>query len=647
VTLSIRRALQTVLVLLTLASTASLGMGLLSVRQLTGLFTNVQTDHIQPLSLLRSISDSYAVTIVDTTHKAVSGAIAMEKAEADVTTSLASIRSNWARYLRPSLDADELKIARAYETLMAGSGPFTEKLLKALGGKDSEALRLIAAKELYPAIDPLTGQIDHLIQFQLKQVNAELSSAQGIGQTAALFQIGLAIATAIIMIIGFLVVSRWVILPIFRLRDAMKSLAGGDLNVALPDAASRSEIGEMARAVETFRENALGRAKLETRSRSEHALELFRQKRIEKLILQFRETMGGIKTSLETELVSMGNSATALSEIASLALNGAEAARDASVQSSSNVGVVASAAGELTSASREISTQVHLAGECVTKAMEIARTTDRDVSGLADLANRIGAIVGIISNIAEQTNLLALNATIEAARAGDAGKGFAVVASEVKTLAGQTARATEEISAQITAIQAATQQAVQAIQMITGTVTEIESRTMAIAAAVEEQEASTHDISKSIALASSGSESAAANVAEVTQAIDRTSDESQRLRDTAAELSQVAGALSYSVEDFLTSVTEDVAERRNASRKATREAAIVLDNGRRSETNLLDISETGIRFEVVPGLVSGAKVTVEWANGRRAAGKIIWIKDGQAGLAFDERIASEIVSMAA
>ncbi|OYU49181.1 MAG: hypothetical protein CFE31_07355 [Rhizobiales bacterium PAR1] len=435
--------------------------------------------------------------------------------------------------------------------------------------------------------------------------------------------------------------------PLVDLSLTMEALASGNLAVDIRGTERMDEIGPMARAVAIFKENASERRRLEEHTRNERAREIQRQKRIESLIQHFRGAISGIKQSLEVELVSMQTTSTTLNEIAERASDGASAARDASQESSANVGVVAAAAGELTSASREISTQVHKASACVNQAMEMAHNTDRDVSGLANLANRIGDIVGIISNIAEQTNLLALNATIEAARAGEAGKGFAVVASEVKTLAGQTAKATEEISAQISSIQNATQKAVLAIQAITGTVTEIEGRTMAIAAAVEEQEASTHEISKSIALASDGSDRAAHNVASVTTAIDRTSAESLRLREASNELSNVAGELSRTVETFLTNVTDDVTERRAAIRKATRETAIITANGRRQQTQMVDISEGGVRIEVTPGLRVGEHVEVAWSSGASTKGSVVWMLGGHAGIAFGVKIGQEILDLAA
>jgi methyl-accepting chemotaxis protein len=646
-TFSIRSALQGVLLLLTVAMAGALAIGITTIRTLTHSFEALHGDHVKPLVELKTISDAYAVTIVDATHKTVAGAMSWRDGDKAISEAIAAIRQSWAQVARAQGSQAERSLAREYEALMAGLEPFTETILNAIRAKDKDRLAAIAAKDLYPAIDPLTEKIDALIKLHLKGVEQDIADAGALGYRASIVEIVIGVLVLLLVAAGFLIVSRVVTGPLLRIRDVMADLAGGNLEAKLPEGRFGREIAEMIKAVAVFHENALERSRLEQQARTERNKELERQKRIEALIQDFRGQIGTIRGTLETQLAGLQQSSGTLNEIAEKATDGASSAQDASREAFANVSVVGQAAGELTAASREISTQVHKAGECVTRAMEVARETDKDFSSLAHLANRIGDVVGIINSIAEQTNLLALNATIEAARAGEAGKGFAVVASEVKTLAGQTAKATEEISTQVTSIQSATQQAVLSIQTITAAVSEIEGRTMAIAAAVEEQEASTHEISRSIGLATEGSERVASNVSNVTHAVDRTHQEARRLGTTSVELSGVAGELSRSVEAFLTSVTDDVSERRAATRRSIRQAAIVTMQGRRAPTQLVDVSETGVRIEEVPGVRVDEQVYVEWSSGGKTRGKVVWVANGQVGVAFDARINLDFLKIAA
>lgn len=435
--------------------------------------------------------------------------------------------------------------------------------------------------------------------------------------------------------------------PLMRLIHAMQSLAAGRADKEVEGAERKDEIGMMAKTVAVFRENALERARLETEMRRERDMEKARQIRIDELITEFRGSIGEIRQMLDGQLGTLQSSASTLGRIAEEASQGANVAGSATSESSENVAHVANAAGELTAASREISTQVHKASESVTEAMVVAQKADQDVSSLATLAERIGAIVVLISSIAEQTNMLALNATIEAARAGEAGRSFAVVASEVKTLAGQTAKATDEISAQVQAIQQATQQAVTSIRTITNQVSEIQGRTTAIAAAVEEQEASTLEISRAIALASEGSEQVAGSVSTMVQSVEQTNAEAGQLRSISDLIADVSGNLTQIVDGFLHAVAEDVRERRRAARKAIRQVAIVTTRGKRMQTMVVDISANGMRIEAVDGLTVGDALEIEWSTGHRLRGRLVWLRDGHGGIALDTEAPEQLIRDAA
>ena len=259
------------------------------------------------------------------------------------------------------------------------------------------------------------------------------------------------------------------------------------------------------------------------------------------------ESVASASTELEMSARSLSHTAKATTEQST-------AVAAASEEASTNVQTVAAAAEQLAQSVEEVGRQVQQSSTIAASAVEQAKQTNAEVEGLADAAEKIGEVVGLINDIASQTNLLALNATIEAARAGDAGKGFAVVATEVKSLADQTATATDDISNQITAIQTATANAVTAIQGIGGTITEVSEIASAIASAVEEQSAATREIAHSVEQAASGTTEVSENITGVTVGAQQTGDASGQALEAASELSKQAEMLRSEVDGFLVEV---------------------------------------------------------------------------------------------
>ncbi|WP_119460611.1 methyl-accepting chemotaxis protein [Rhodospirillaceae bacterium SYSU D60014] len=343
--------------------------------------------------------------------------------------------------------------------------------------------------------------------------------------------------------------------PLGSMTGAMERLAEGDHGVAIPALDRRDDIGAMASAVQVFKDNAIEmeRLKAEQADEERRAAEAKRQL-MSDLADGFSRSIGSVVEVVSTTAQDVQATATAMSAAADQAARQSTAVLSAAEETSANVETVASAAEQLTGSVGEISRQVAKSTEIAGKAVAGAEHANDQVKGLAEAGQKIGEVVRLITDIAEQTNLLALNATIEAARAGEAGKGFAVVASEVKSLATQTAQATEEISAQIAAIQAATGDAVTAIGAIGATIQEIAEIATTIAGAVEEQGAATQEIARNVQQAAAGTRDVSGNIAGVSSATGETGEAASRMLTASDQLTEQSGRLSREVEKFLQQV---------------------------------------------------------------------------------------------
>jgi methyl-accepting chemotaxis protein len=362
----------------------------------------------------------------------------------------------------------------------------------------------------------------------------------------------------LVLLLGVLVgvlISRSIIKPVAGMTAAMRRIAGGDDAAEIPSRDNTDEIGEMARALEVLKQNSLERTRLRTEQKErETAAAEERRRSMIALADAFEKNVGGIVQVVANAAGQMQGSAHAMTGTAEAVTRQAAAVSAASSQASANVQTVASATEQLTASIGEIGQQVERSSRIAARAVEDARRTDTTVESLAKAAEKIGEVVGLIQNIAAQTNLLALNATIEAARAGDAGKGFAVVASEVKSLANQTAQATEEIATQIGAIQTTTSEAVTAIRAIGATIGEMSQISAGIAAAVEQQGAATRDIAGNVQQAARGTDEVSTNIAGVSQASSEVGSAASQVLGAAEELSRQSARLKQEMASFLETV---------------------------------------------------------------------------------------------
>ncbi|GIQ73383.1 methyl-accepting chemotaxis protein [Bradyrhizobium sp. RD5-C2] len=386
--------------------------------------------------------------------------------------------------------------------------------------------------------------------------NAEQVLASAYSSARFSFVIALTGLLAVIAVSAGLivVVRRRILNPIAALTGRMSRLAAGDVAEAIPGAARNDEIGAMAAAVQVFKDNRIEADRLASEKEAENDVKMRRARALDDLTRAFEAKVTELVGGLSAASSVMEDTAQSMSATASATNRQAAVVAAASDQTSTNVQTVASATEELTSSISEIARQVATSTEIAARAVDHARRTGDTARSLAEGAQKIGDVVTLIQSIAAQTNLLALNATIEAARAGEAGRGFAVVASEVKSLAGQTAKATTEISEQITAIQTASDETVTAIRSVVDVITEIDQIGTAIAAAIEEQGSATKEISRSVQEAARGTQEVNSNISGVQRAADDTGAAATQVLGAAEQLSTQSKDLAGQVNRFLSDV---------------------------------------------------------------------------------------------
>ena len=452
----------------------------------------------------------------------------------------------------------------------------------------------------------------------------------------------LAAFLALLMVVSLvlcMIVAKSIVKPIKSLADSMHLLACNDTSVEIVEATRSDEIGHMARAVDVFRDNAIERNRLQQVNQADRDRELQKQSYLDELVISFRKVAEGAVLTVEQQSNAMQSSSKSLATVASNASQEASSADQATQQASRNVESVAAATEQLTASIQEITQRAHEASKIVSETTETTAETDREVSALAEATGRIGTVVELIRDIAEQTNLLALNATIEAARAGEMGKGFTVVANEVKSLANQTAKATEEIGNQIAAVQKQTSGAATAIRTVSERVNQISEVTRGIASAVEQQQAATREIAVSIQSVSDGTGLVASNVQMVNTAIDQTAQEAESLNSSSETLSGTMESLAKSVETFLIEVEQDVTDRRRALRHKMSQVVVINANGSRTNSEIHDVSCGGALITAVDGVEVGTVLFIEMADGRTVECKVVRETDGRLGVAFATDIA--------
>jgi len=540
-------------------------VGFMSGRSTVAGLSHVYDNAVIPLRDLKIISDRYAVDIVDLTHKTSAGAMTMSDGSKSIAKALAEIDAIWKRYVSDNRSEKERELIAKADVLLATARAAAEKSKAFMDAMDLAALQDFRTKELYPAIDPGTEMIGSMVDAKLEEARAALEAEKS---STSIANLTIAIVAIAALFLGFgaiFFVRKSVIAPLGRTVLTLRQLDEATVGM-LPQGMDRisaieqvevtgherrDEIGEISRALQTFKHSGVEAQRLRDESETEQQIRASRAARIEEIVKEFENAAMSVISSVATSSAELEASAKSMLEVAQTASEQSTMVAAASHQTSESVQALAATGDELSLSIGEIGRQAEQSSSFAARASDRANATNVTVQRLSDVGASIVEVIDLIKSIAGQTNLLALNATIEAARAGEAGRGFAVVAAEVKELATQTTRATDVISERVAAIRQASDESTDAMREITGMISEINQVAAAIAVAVTEQSQATQGIAENVQQVAQGSAHASESIAIVNEAAANTGAAASQVLSASEELARQSQMMRDKVDWFL------------------------------------------------------------------------------------------------
>ena len=547
-----------IVIVISILLAAVVAMGTTALKEISSInanLTEIQAKWLQSaitIGELQAATLRYQTSIRD--HLLADDPATEAQIEKTLQVLQASIKDNFAAYDALKTPSDARGVYEEFRKVWDSYAAAGEEVLTASRNQDFAAGRDVFTNKLIKIGQQNDDLLNKERELNKKGAEAAVQRSNDLYMFALTFFVsGLVLVTLLSLAIAIFLV-RDVSQGIASIVQPMRALSQGDLAVDIPPGGNDTEIAQMASTLQLFKDALITKKASDDAAAAEANAKIARSIRVDGVTREFESVIGRLIESLSSSSTELDAAASTLTSTADSTGRTSSEAAAASQEVSSNVQSVARTAEDMTSSVQAIGHKVHEASRIASEAVKQAKSTDGKIAQLSESAARIGDVIKLITDVAEQTNLLALNATIEAARAGEAGRGFAVVASEVKALAAQTARATDEIAAQIASMQSATNESVLAIREIGTTITLISEISATISTAVEQQGEATQEIARHVQHAAKRSGAVASNIADVSRGAGETGSASGQVLSSAKTISGESVRLKMEVEKFLTTV---------------------------------------------------------------------------------------------